>query len=355
MKTTLFLIVIIFFNFGTYSQVDNPFRSIGKKGEIITLSNGKYQEVHPYDSLQKIGSVIVNMNTGMIYKIIESDTLYSESTLDPTIISRWYSPDPLQSKYPGWSPYNFANNNPIYYIDPDGRDVIPSKAFQGNEQLMAMLSLVQKTDVYNSLVANYLHGTEDLYLGYNPNYNRMVVAKTDFYQAGVNNSFPRTFSVTAFYNFENKEPASGYLLGHKTLSNELLSSVLFHEIIHANINLYEYVNPDLGDARYSKMCDYRSKYSDEARAEHEFIADNFRQDISNGLKEMDKVQNSPLRDDKYYNAMAWGGLQTYKDESGDYQETDAWKKFKETASNEEIEYINKTLTEENSRYESAEK
>gem|GEM_PF-3278131 len=37
-------------------------------------------------------------------------------------LGRWLAVDPLQAKYPGWSPYNFVNNNPLVYIDPDGKD-----------------------------------------------------------------------------------------------------------------------------------------------------------------------------------------------------------------------------------------
>ena len=36
--------------------------------------------------------------------------------------SRWTSPDPLCEKYYHISPYAFCNNNPIKYVDPDGRD-----------------------------------------------------------------------------------------------------------------------------------------------------------------------------------------------------------------------------------------
>jgi len=33
--------------------------------------------------------------------------------------------DPLTFETPSWSPYHFANGNPIYFIDPDGRSVRP--------------------------------------------------------------------------------------------------------------------------------------------------------------------------------------------------------------------------------------
>jgi len=45
--------------------------------------------------------------------------------------ARWYDPavgrftgvDPLASKYPSLSPYCFVANNPLIYVDPDGRDI----------------------------------------------------------------------------------------------------------------------------------------------------------------------------------------------------------------------------------------
>lgn len=99
-----------------------------KEGKIITLSNGKFDEIHINDSLQKIGSAIVNIYTGTIYELLETDTVYSEATLDPTVISRWYSLDPLMSKFPWMSPYVAFNNNPVIFIDPYGLEsVIPGE------------------------------------------------------------------------------------------------------------------------------------------------------------------------------------------------------------------------------------
>src|ERR1035437_8895962 len=42
---------------------------------------------------------------------------------DPRL-GRWLSVDPLQRKYASLSPYNFTSNNPILFVDKDGRDYV---------------------------------------------------------------------------------------------------------------------------------------------------------------------------------------------------------------------------------------
>lgn len=41
-------------------------------------------------------------------------------------IGRWHSLDPMVDKYHNASPYSSFGNNPILYIDPDGRDIVIS-------------------------------------------------------------------------------------------------------------------------------------------------------------------------------------------------------------------------------------
>ncbi len=102
-------------------QAGNPFKKFGYTPKIATLSKGKYLEFHDLDSIVQVGTFMYNTRSKSVVSIIEKDTLPpSEATLQPEIISRWMSPDPLADEFPEWSPYNFVMNNPLRYVDPLG-------------------------------------------------------------------------------------------------------------------------------------------------------------------------------------------------------------------------------------------
>ena len=48
-------------------------------------------------------------------------------------IQRWTTPDPLAEKYYDLSPYAFCNNNPINFVDPDGRFIISDNMQEWND------------------------------------------------------------------------------------------------------------------------------------------------------------------------------------------------------------------------------
>ncbi len=84
--------------------------------------NGYY----PFGSRWKVGSV----ETANRYRFNGKEeqayfgTPYSDygaRQYDP-FLARWSAPDPLAEKYYSTSPYAFCNNNPVNFVDPDGRD-----------------------------------------------------------------------------------------------------------------------------------------------------------------------------------------------------------------------------------------
>lgn len=128
MKQLLTLIFALTFlgNLSAQHEPIQPYEELGIKVKVLTLSNGKYQESFPNDTLQRIGSVIFNRVTGEVVSVVISDTLYGEYDLKPEVVSRWLSPDPLAAENANWSPYAAMNDNPIIFVDPDGRDAILS-------------------------------------------------------------------------------------------------------------------------------------------------------------------------------------------------------------------------------------
>ena len=122
-----------------------PFEDYGYEVKVATLSKGKYVEFFDQDTLVQIGSVIVNTQTGRIVSFITYDTTYSEATLQPELISRWMSPDPLSDEYFSFSPYNFVLNNPINSVDPNGAEVYFLNGEDAAKVLADLNSIFRKT------------------------------------------------------------------------------------------------------------------------------------------------------------------------------------------------------------------
>ncbi len=118
-KIVLPLIFIFLFHLG-FSQA-NPFEKYDLIVPVKTLSGGRFEEFHDQDTIVRIGSIMFNRMSRQVIGLVEPDTTYAEYDLSPYITSRWMSPDPLAHEFTSWSPYNFVKNNPIIYIDPDGR------------------------------------------------------------------------------------------------------------------------------------------------------------------------------------------------------------------------------------------
>jgi hypothetical protein len=106
-----------------------PFSKYGYKVKVATLSKGKYVEHFDQDTIVQIGTVMFNRRSGKIESFVEYDTTLSEYSLQPDLVSRWMSQDPLAEEFYDQSPYNFTDDNPINFVDPDGMAAISSFEF----------------------------------------------------------------------------------------------------------------------------------------------------------------------------------------------------------------------------------
>lgn len=97
-------------------------RSVSAQEQIMSESSMmKWHTWQPYDSSkadQKETKKKRQINSSK-----KSDSLTQTVAVD-TSSSRSLAIDPHFEKYPAWSPYNYAANNPLNNIDPDGKDVI---------------------------------------------------------------------------------------------------------------------------------------------------------------------------------------------------------------------------------------
>ncbi|MDR1505403.1 MAG: hypothetical protein LBT43_23395 [Prevotella sp.] len=118
-QTVLFLVVLL--AAGSVAQAqENPFKKYGVKGEVLTLSKGKYKETFYNEDITQVGTVQINIWTKKVVEFLEPDT--TENAYQAEITSRFISVDPLCEEYYSWSPYVYVGNNPIKRTDPTGMD-----------------------------------------------------------------------------------------------------------------------------------------------------------------------------------------------------------------------------------------
>jgi RHS repeat-associated protein len=155
---------------------------------------------------------------------------------DPRI-GRWFSLDPLDEKYPEFSPYNYVANNPIVYIDPDGKEIILGLFISGEllKKFNAVIKKMNKSGIFKQLYTTLDNHKEVFVINkvQPTQYNKLLTENGDFtrrrevrkdwfgiveYQPGEKGN-AHTISLV--------EPGGGSQRGFN-------QSVIFEEIFHAN-------------------------------------------------------------------------------------------------------------------------
>ena len=68
-------------------------------------------------------------------KDYESGFHYYGSRYYNSELSMWLSTDPMSDKYPSLSPYNYCADNPVKFIDPNGREIDLSNLSEGEKNI----------------------------------------------------------------------------------------------------------------------------------------------------------------------------------------------------------------------------
>lgn len=119
MKKVILTLSIILATCVGATHAQAVFRKYGFNKKPLTLSKGKYNEFFTNDEVVQIGTVRFNTRTNKVIQLLEEDTTKTNYLSDRSSI--WYSVDPLAEKFPNYSPYVYCKDNPVIYVDPDGK------------------------------------------------------------------------------------------------------------------------------------------------------------------------------------------------------------------------------------------
>jgi hypothetical protein len=117
-KQLFTLLLLLTISSISFAQNENAFASIGKKGKVLTLTKGQYNETFDADSIQQIGSSLINIHTMRVVNLLTDEE--SKKRLEGEKHSRFLSVDPLARSFPWNSPYSYAEGDVIRSIDLDG-------------------------------------------------------------------------------------------------------------------------------------------------------------------------------------------------------------------------------------------
>jgi RHS repeat-associated protein len=213
---------------------------------------------------------------------------YGMRVYDPRL-GKFLSVDPSQKRYPSLTPYAFVANCPLFYIDPDGRDIIPSASFMNSPYYALYNELKANNTAFITLVDKFATSKsfnlvldwkdEDVPNGFTAITNSCSGPGPTLnpkYGTSIQSYAPRQYS----YQIEKKSHISTYALSEIAAVSKIL-----HESLHS----YLAVKRD----------------PEEKGTDHIVFGKNINL-VVDGLKEYNKKKNLGFGDDQLYELAIWG-------------------------------------------------
>jgi len=179
-------------------------------GDVTSITVLQKNDYYPFGTLHK-GKSSVATNK-YLYNGKELQTDYNFDLYDygarfyDAQLGRWHSVDPLAEKYYGWSPYNYVANNPLRFIDPNGKEiyiivngeaVLATNENINNSSLADRITALRSTEDGAKLWDNYAVNEEhDIYIGISNGYPEKsnVVGRAFFSEDKIENVFNTTIA-----------------------------------------------------------------------------------------------------------------------------------------------------------------
>lgn len=121
-----FFLFILSIN-NVFAQNNNPYKIFGYSSKVnYDAKDNDLLYIKNWDTASPIKAMAFNIANSCVVVFGNNDSILDRHLIKPEQILRFISSDPLAAKYPGSSPYNYTDNNPILRIDPDGRNWIVS-------------------------------------------------------------------------------------------------------------------------------------------------------------------------------------------------------------------------------------
>ena len=241
------------------------------------------------------------------------------------VLTGWLSVDPMSDKYPNISPYAYCAWNPVIFVDPDGKAVIPTNALKANASVSNFFRAVGNNSIFRKTMHRYYSNQSNVYIHLSrlmkngaPS-GRQNVARTE--SANCQTNPVGKYGIERIILNSDILDKQGNITGDKTF----IFSALLHEGLHAK--MYDTRQFDPTYSNYPGYKDFILSRPKEGEHHNQMGAFN-RQLLIDGMKEFDG-QMGTSHSEEWYEAISWAGL----------QDTTAWREFETNNPEKAARYI----------------